>query len=723
MPPAPDRKPASPDSARTAPLTLAAVALVALASALAWSGSLSAPFTMDDQPSILENASIRRLWPPGWQHPPATVGETVGGRPVLNFTLALNHAAGGLDVRGYRLTNVFIHALAALALFGLVRRTLGQETKHETAGRDRLIPPLARNGQDTTIPSSDKAAGLFALVVALLWFLHPLQTESVTYVVQRAESLCGLFYLFTLYAFVRGVGCSGTLRAPENNATAVMDRRYNSGWLALSIVSCLLGMGTKEVMGSAPLLVLLCDRAFVAGSFAAAWRARRGYYLALASTWVVLALLVFTNLKRGGSAGFGTEIGAWAYALTQCHAMMLYLKLAFWPSGQVFDYGTSTVATLADVGWQAALLLILLAVVIWTLVRKPALGTLGAGFFLILAPSSSIVPVATQTIAEHRMYLPLAAVLLLFCAAARAALGFLSRPAWISGAVAAGVIVALGGATIARNRVYRSELALWQDTATKRPDNPRAHHNLGLALAQAGRPDEAMGAFRRAIALQPEHALAHFQLGTIHLARRQWSEAAGELQLAVAADPHHTAARVNLGQALGELGRIDEAIAQYEAALAIEPGAADVRTNLGAALIVRGRLDEAEQLLRAALASTPGLAETHYHLGTVLAKKDAASAEAEFAEAIRIKPELPAAQFALGNLRARQQRFAEAMTLYQNVLRLDPAHVQARNNLANCQLVTGRLVEAIANYEAVLRVRPGDPTATRNLALAREQLR
>ena len=166
-----------------------------------------------------------------------THGATVGGRPLLHVSLALNHALSGPAVWSYHAANLVIHVLAALALFGVARRTL-QRT------------PLA--------PQAFPAAWF----TALLWTLHPLQTESVTYVVQRAESLCGLLYLAALYGFIRGSG-SGS------------DRRGRA-WLAASVAAAWLGAATKEVMATAPLLILLHDRAFVAGSFRAAWRARRG---------------------------------------------------------------------------------------------------------------------------------------------------------------------------------------------------------------------------------------------------------------------------------------------------------------------------------------------------------------------------------------------------------------------------------------------------------------
>ncbi len=726
-----------------------AALLIAVAAVLAWGHSLAAPFEMDDQSSILENATLRRFWTFGWLRPPATAGETVSGRPVLNFTFALNHALGGDDVRGYRALNVLIHALAALTLFGILRRTVaGAGGKAQGAGRDP-----GKSGA----PGGGAGHDGFALTVALIWLLHPLQTESVTYVVQRAESLAGLFGLLTLYGFVRGVG--GVSGRPPGPAAAAPGGRP---WFAVSVICCLLGMATKEVMVFVPIVVWLYDRAFVAGSLAGAWRRRRAYYLALASTWLVLAALVAATGGRGGSAGFGGAIRWWEYALTQCQAVVHYLRLSLWPQPLVFDYGVPVAHSLAEVGWQAAILLVLLGGVVWALAGDPATGAparragglLGAAFFLLLAPSSSVLPVATQTIAEHRMYLPLIAVVALAGAAVCALARRLDLPGWLAGILAAGAILALGAGTRARNEVYRSPVALWRDTVAGRPDNPRAHHNLGMALAQAGRDDEAMAEFRRAIALEPNHAFAHFELGAIQLRRRQWTGAAAELQLALAADPHDIAARVNLGRALAQLDRPEEAIAQFRAALADEPGAADARADLGALLVARGHGAEGVTLLREAVAAAPDLAEAHLNLGLAVEKADAPAAEAEFREAVRLKPGLAAAHLALGNLLAGrddasgaeacyrealrldagaagahfawgnllagQRRLDEAMTAYREALRLDPAYVEARNNLANCQLATGRLDEAIANYEAVLRVRPDDAAVGRNLDLARE---
>ena len=358
------------------------VAVILVATAAAYSMSLGGAFLYDDVDSIPGNPSLRHL--SSALAPPN--GVTVSGRPVVNLSFAINYAVSGTGVRGYHALNLAIHAAAALLLFGIVRRTLATP-----AAGSRSAPECLA----------------LALAVALLWSVHPLQTESVAYVVQRAESLMGLFYLLTLYAFIRFAST-----APGRVA-----------WAALSIVSCLLGMGTKEVMATAPMIVLLYDRAFVSGSFRETWDRRKALYLCLATCWVPLAVLVVHAGGRGGSAGFGSGVPWWAYMLTQFKAIALYLRLSLWPRHLVGDYGRILEGHWVVVALCAGVVLSLV-VATWALLRRNSpLGFIGAWFLLILAPTSSVIPVSTEIIAEHRMYLPLAAVVTLGVLALSAVLG------------------------------------------------------------------------------------------------------------------------------------------------------------------------------------------------------------------------------------------------------------------------------------------------------------
>ena len=265
-----------------------ALALLALAVAAAYAGSFAGAFVYDDVPAILENPTIRHLGRLGEVlAPPGDQAGTVGGRPVVNLSLALNVAISGTAPWSYHAFNLAVHLAAAALLFGIVARTLDL--------------PAVRG--ERPWPEKDRIAVAFA--VAILWALHPLQTEAVTYVVQRAESLMGMLYLLTVYCFVRGAGAG--VSEPGRPAAGPGP----AAWFVLAWLACLLGMATKEVMVTAPVLALLYDRTFLAGSFREAWRRRRGIHLALASTWVLLAVLVAGTGGRGGSAGFGSHAGVW----------------------------------------------------------------------------------------------------------------------------------------------------------------------------------------------------------------------------------------------------------------------------------------------------------------------------------------------------------------------------------------------------------------------------
>lgn len=632
---------------------------------------------------------------------------------------------GGLNVGGYHLFNLVIHAASALLLLGIVQRFADSFFTWKKGG--------LRDGGHSF---------MFVACVCLIWALHPLQTASVTYVVQRAESLAGCLFLLTLYCFIR----------------STESQKHERRWFLASVAACFAGVATKETVATAPLVVLLYDRAFVAKTFAAAWRERHRFYLTLFASWLLLAALVLANRGRGGSVGFASDITTWSYLLTQCLAITRYLWLACWPNEQIFDYGSWHATHLSEVFPQALFVVALFAGTIWALRRNSALGFLGAIFFLILAPSSSVIPIATQTIAEHRMYLPLAAVVLSVALAVKNSFERLRIPDWCLTVVLLIAAAALGAKTYGRNEVFRSSVSLWQDTVSKRPNNPRAHNNLGLALMNHGDGVAAAEEFRRTIELQPNHAFAHFNLGTLLLKTGRFEAAATEFKAALSADSHFVNARINLGDALTHLGRPQEAISEYRIVLEQEPTAEDARTNLAALLLQEGKEQEAVSMLRQALAAQPELAEAHYHFGMALDRQgDAAGAEWEFREAVRLKPELAAAQVALGNvlarrkeagaakaayeealrrdpraaeahyglgnLLAREQNFSAAIEQFNAALSIDPDYLEARNNLANCQLVTGHFTEAISNYEAVLRARQGDQTALANLALARELLR
>jgi tetratricopeptide (TPR) repeat protein len=740
----------SPSARRTVPVLLSALVIV-LAALAGWHNSFSGAFVFDDVPTIRENLTIRHLWPPGEVLSPPADGSPVTGRPLVNLTLAVNYALSGTKPWSYHVFNLIIHLLAGLTLFGLVRRTLalsnveGLRLRSGQAlvavGRGRRTPPQSPGMAAFGDAALQSDATFLALAIALLWTLHPLQTEAVTYVVQRTESLMGLFYLLTLYCFIRGATVE--TRPKPNNASSHREpgeagrgdpaptsgnppgllRRFaprndpltgiSTFWFLASLLACLLGMATKEVMVSAPLIVFLYDRTFVAGTFREAWRRHWRLHLALLATWLVLAWLVAgTGWSRGRTAGFGVGIAPGAYWLTQFKAVARYQWLSLWPHPLVADYGMTLVRSAGSVLPQALLLLLLAAGTAVSLWRRPALGFLGAWFFAILAPTS-IVPVATQTMAEHRMYLPLAAVVALTVIGTHRLVGRRCLLAFLA------LAVSLGWLTLRRNEVYGSELSFWSDIMAKRPENARAYVNLGnISLAQ-GRVAEAIARYETALRLQPNLPETESNLSNALAQAGRPVDAVAHGEAALRLDPDSPNAHINLGNALMQLGRTAEAIAHYEAALRVQPEAADTRINLGAALVKAGRVDEAIAHYEAALRVEPDRAETEYALaGALMSRGDGPAALRHYTAAIRLKPDYIPARFALGNALAEAGRFAEAIADYQAIVRLNPRDVRARNNLGNALMMLGRLDEAIAAYEDALRLQPDNPSVRENLRLA-----
>ncbi len=655
--------------------------LLVAAVAAAWANSFSGPFVFDDLPAIAENTSIRRLWPLSEVLFPAQAGGiTTSGRPLLNLTFALNYRVSGPAVWSYHAANLAIHAAATLLLFGFVRRTL-------------RVPVLAgRFGERSTA---------IAAVVAAIWGLHPLQTESVTYVVQRAESLAGMFVLLVLYAFAR---------AAEAGPRA-------GRWSAVAVAACALGMATKEIVAVAPLLALLWDRAFAAGGWREAWRRRGAVHLGLAAAWVLLAGLVAAAGGRGGTAGFGAGITPWTYALTQCRALAAYAGLAVWPHPLVFDYGLGTERHLGAVLPQALAVCALLGAAAWALVRRPALGFVGAWCFGLLAPSSSFVPIVTQTMAEHRLYLPLAApVALAVCGCS-----LVGRRGLLLGGAAAAVALAL--ATAARNRDYRSELALWADTAAKLPGNARAHNNLGQARFRAGEIDAAVASYRRALALQPDYPETHYNLGVAHARQDRIDEAIASYGRALAVQPDYPEALNNLGNALARAGRPADALARYAEAVRRRPGFAEAHNNLGNALAQLDRAAEAEPHFRRALALRPDYAEAHYNWGNALAAGGRmAEALARYEAAVKLNPGYAEAQVNAGNALLALGRPAEAVAAYTRAAALAPDLPDAPFNLASALLELGRWGDAVPALERALALRADFPAARRALGYALARL-
>jgi len=617
--------------------------------------ALSNPFVFDDTDSVTGNLIIRSLTLDALRAPRQTA---IAGRPLVNLSFALNYAWGGMSPWGYHAWNLGVHLLCGLLFFGIVRRTLAQRAL------DFSWPPAESRPPSDGVPVSDWVA----FACALVWLLHPVQTEVIDYVTQRTESMMGFFYFLTLYGAIRAMTGPRTAR-----------------WTSVAIVACALGMFTKESMATAPLMVFLYDVVFVAGGFGRALRQRRALHAGLAATWAIVIALVLSG-PRFRSAGFSSGVSPWTYLLNQTEMIVRYLTVAVWPRGLVLDYGVPRALNLADVLPAAVFIVALLAVALALWRRHRALAFLAAWFFVTLAPTSSIVPVATEAGAERRMYLPLAAIVVLAVAAVARMLGALvhdpRRRLQMSAAALAAATAILGLLTVRRNAEYATNTRVWQ-TSLERFPQPRAHYNLGVALKDEGRRKEALEEYQRAA--DGGMSDAFYALGFELDADGRYKESVERLREYIRRDPDNAnvvRAYNLLGRGLMTLGELSEAEHAYRQVLRMQPRNVDGWGGLADVLIRRQNYDEAI---------------------------------VTYQEYARLSPRMPGAYVELGLALTQKDRFAEAAEAFAAAVALDPNDAATRLTLAHALLATGRPNEAATHYRTALALKPTDSELRREV--------
>ncbi|MFO7870750.1 MAG: tetratricopeptide repeat protein [Kiritimatiellia bacterium] len=632
---------------------------------------MSAPFLYDDFHYFVKNPVFRTLdWP--WMFLTGTT------RPVLYASLALNLAAGGWSSWAFHLGNLLILACSGTVLFGLLCRL-----------KSRQIPVFV------------------AFLIALLWVTHPVQANVTAYVWQRSESLVALFYLLTLYCFLRGV------------------QRSKTPWLFCSAAACILGMAVKEVMVTAPFAVLLTDRTFISGSFPGALKRRPLFYTALTASWAVLGVLVGVNagaFHENPSVGFGSALySPWKYAVTMPGVLLNYMRLTILPTNLCFDPGRPAAENLADILIPLAAVLPLACVTLWGTWKKRPWGYALFMFFLILAPTSSVMPMPDPFL-EYRLHLPLAALLSFGVLTGYQGISKFSRPkmrrtfrylAFIFGLSALGVFFALSRV---RLHDFRSGTAIWEDTFQKRPGNYRALNRLTWNIKQRGNPlkkyedfcnllrhepdllyariaaarcavalnnfTEARTHLKAAIETDPQYDLAYYDLGRIAEWQSDWNKARNYYRLAVNLSPSLVPAILGLARMQERSGNLKQALNNYKKAGTIWPVWATVDRDIVRVLVKMGRLAEAEGKCVEAWKAHPKNDWYPALIGRLRSSQgDRAGALRYLQAALNLNPDNPDTHTALGQLFASAGQTNNAATYLRRALDLNPGCAKARETL------------------------------------------
>lgn len=682
--------------AKSLPPTWATIALLAVSICAVYGPALRVPFIYDDNFSILANKSITKLWPlvgsaedPGPLQPPPRIPTT--RRPLVNLSFAVNYRLGGLSPEGYHAFNMGLHFLSALVLWQISVCTL-------------RLPRWEGQFRDS--------AGWLALCVALLWALHPLQTESVIYATQRTELMVGLFYLLTIYCSLRYWELYSPPTQTMARSGALMSRKtrqtLRAGWFLLAVASCLAGAASKEVIVTAPLVVLLFERTFVTGSLTKALRQSWPLYAGLATTWVLLYALSFRD-QYTGSVRLPTGVPIYVWWATQAEVVMMYLKLAFWPWPLLIHYRLPYLGTLAGACMYVVPVMLLAIGTLVLLWRNHPAGFLGAFVFLVLSPTSAM-PIITEMAAERRMYLPLAAIVALVVVggywlgerviARRTAPRRAPSSPWprIIAVCGLTIVVALAWALVSSQRLgaYANEMDLWQEVLKQQPQNDVAHVNVGYHLQEAENLPAAVDHYREAIRLNPESTEGHIKLADAMVLRGDYREAAPHLTIAAGLDPTNPVLRRNLASALVMCGRSNEAAVEFRAALDLNPNDASTHSNFGKFLSSAGNVGEAIKHLEQAARLEPESADDQYDLAAAL-QQDGQSRPAieHFESALRIKPDLAPAYAGLARALAAADRSEEAIASAQKGIEV--GHRTGQDTVA------GQIEDWLQHYKIELR--------------------
>jgi tetratricopeptide (TPR) repeat protein len=635
------------------------VLVIAIAVFIAYSNAFEIPFQLDDIDNIVNNPAIkeaRYFTDPSWID--SVENTDVFDKPLFKtryigyLTFAANYALHGLNVRGYHLVNLLIHAANAVLLYWIIILTFRTPGFPRGDEKERFFFAAPRD--------------FIALFTALLFAVHPVQTQAVTYIVQRFTSLATMFSLLALIMYIQfrlsGLGPGASERQFRSRALLKRYAAYTG-----SLVSVVLAMKTKEFGLLVPAVIALYEFLFFEGGV----KQRLRY---LVPFGLSMAILPITLLGMTGAIGAGgiDDVAAKIsgaqggmsradYLFTQFRVIMTYLRLLFWPVDQAFDYDYPIFHSLFELPVAVSFLFLLSLLAgggyMYRLSRSEKtkdrrlclLCSFGIfWFFLTLSVESSIIPIA-DVIFEHRVYLPsvgfflaLSSVVALVAARWEDRTGAVKKALTIALSL---LVVALSAATYARNVVWQDRVGLLEDDVRKSPGKARTHSSLGGLYAEQGRMNEALRHLRTAIALKPGYAEAHYSLGIAYAGLGRMEEAIYEYQLAIRIRFEYAEAHGNLGLVYAKLGRIEEAIREYRTALMITPYSAGIRNNLGNAYRKLGRRDEAVNEYLAALRLKPGFAEAHYNLGNTYADLGRGEeATAEYRAALRLRPDFPEAR-------------------------------------------------------------------------------
>ena len=708
-------------------INLAAISIIAIIGLLAYSNSFDVPFYFDDYANI--------------QHPDVQINDIsrdtiskalldghIRSRPVSNFSFALNHYFSGDRVQSYHLVNVFIHCLAGIILFFLFKETC----------------------KTPAVELPHKDSWLIAFFAALIWVSHPLCTQSVTYVVQRMNSLSSMFYIVSLLFYIVARRCIGERKKKWTIESVT--------FFLLALAAGFLAMGSKEIAATLPLTIFIYEFYF--------FRKSNVKWLKKNIVWIGVIVLIpvalawfYTNGNLEGALLAKYETRSFTLEqrlLTQPRVIMIYLSLIFYPHPDrlFLDHDVSLSSGLFDpftTLLSISGLVAIVFVVIWTAKKSPLVSFSLLWFFITQLVESTIVPL--EIMYEHRTYLPSMFIAFLFVYLSTKVL----RSFNIAAPIFLSIIILFSWWTFKRNEMWRDPVALWLSNTIAYPQNARAHNNLGTKYIKLDSYAEAEAHFEKALSIKPRSADVLNNLAAVALHKGNLELAENCYRSALEYKPRYISARMALAYLYVITQRFDLAQQQYKSVYELAPEYSTVNMKLGQMELLKNNPEKALLFLQTALprqkqnkALHAALAEAYRRLGDAeqsiyhfeeLLKIDYGNlialynlallysetgelekAESYYTRAYSIQTQMVPVAYNYGNFLLRSGRLESAEKAYQKMVRFAPVLADSHNNLGLIYIQQEHYNEALMHFMKALDITPRHKVAKRNVELVQEIL-
>ncbi|SPQ00556.1 putative Tetratricopeptide TPR_1 repeat-containing protein [Candidatus Sulfobium mesophilum] len=709
-------------SATPRSFTFLSLFLIAIVCLLCYSNTFHVPFQYDDPYNINEKPYVKDI-SAFFGVQPVEADSSFIMRTVTYFTFAVNYRLHRDDVVGYHVVNLVIHLFNGFLVYFLVLLTFKTPYFMNAGIWDQKS--AIDKGESPAFNSQPQIVVFISLFAALLFVSHPVQTQAVTYIVQRLSSLATLFYLLSLNTYIKwrlikqesGEPGAGT-RNPKSEALKPKSGKWSAVWYMSSVIFAVFAMKSKEIAFTLPLVIALYEFLFFDGTL----RKRILYLVPLLLTMLIIPLSLLGMTKPAGeiigdvskATKIGSALTRWEYLFTEFRVIVTYIRLLIFPVNQNLDYDYPVYHSLFDLNVLLSFLFLisLFGFGVYLLHRSRidsprdyrgiATTTQSAilnykqssrliafcifWFFMTLSVESSVIPI-TDVIFEHRLYLPSAGFVIGAAAVITTTWPRLREswrlPAKIGVAVCGLIIIVLSGLTYLRNKVWSSEVSLWQDVVSKSPAKARPYNGLGLAYQNEGKLDEALGGFARAVEIDPSYAVAHNNFGSTYFKKNLFGRAVEEFSRAIALEPDNAIFRNNRGLAYAAAGETDRAISDYLEAITLDSSYDDPYHNLGVVYHRKGLFEKAVEEYTKAINLETDNAVYYSNRGlSYSALLDFEKALADFTKAAALMPFFIDAYTGRGVAYGELGRLDEAHNDLNHAILLDPSRASSYINRA-----------------------------------------